>query len=233
VSVAFSAVVLLLIFLPGFILRRVYLSYPFSRKYSVSSPFDDVPAILIALVLQGVMIIVIGHYWHYEIDYKALGVFLVGAHLDQAQFDAFANIRDHFIAIAEYNLVLWAVAAVLGFMARWLVVKLDLDLRFRVLRFSNDWYYLLTGRQWFLEQGTDFDFVWLDLLVETGGSTILYSGRLHSYFLAPDGGLDSICLADAQKWMAAGALAPISIPGQGFIMKYSETVNLNIVFMKL
>jgi hypothetical protein len=125
------------------------------------------------------------------------------------------------------------VAAVLGFMARWLVVKLDLDLRFRVLRFSNDWYYLLTGRQWFLEQGTDFDFVWLDLLVETGGSTILYSGRLHSYFLAPDGGLDSICLADAQKWMAAGALAPISIPGQGFIMKYSETVNLNIVFMKL
>ena len=33
--------------------------------------------------------------------------------------------------------------------------------------------------------------------------------------------------------MTAGALAPITIPGQGFIIKYSETANLNIVFMKL
>ncbi len=51
-SVAFSAVALFLIFVPGFLLRRVYLSYPFSRRYAVSSRFDEIAAIVLAIILQ-------------------------------------------------------------------------------------------------------------------------------------------------------------------------------------
>ncbi len=114
-----------------------------------------------------------------------------------------------------------------------MVLKLEFDRRFAFLRFSNDWYYLLTGREWGLKRGADFDLVWLDALVEGGAGAVIYSGRLHSFYLARDGGLESLCITEAQKWMIPGAFAPLTIPGQGFVIKYSEVLNLNIVFYQL
>jgi hypothetical protein len=232
-SIVFSAVVLFLIFLPGFILRRVYLSYPFSRRYSVSSPFDDTLAIVLAVILHAAMCGAVVALTRYRIDFSLLAALIVGTHSDDLQTAAFLNLQSHLSAIAVYNLALWAIAAFLGGGIRRLVIKFELDLRFLFLRFSNDWYYLLTGREWGLKQGSDFDLVWLDALVEAAGQAIIYSGRLRSFFLARDGGLDSICISEAQKWTSPGALAPIPIPGQGFIIKYSDTLNLNIVFYRL
>lgn len=239
-SVAFSAVVLYIIFVPGFIFRRAYLSIPFSRKYAVSSPFDDIAAIILAIILQAAMCGMAQRLSPYRIDFAVLGELIVGTKSDLVQSSAFSNIQEHLGTIAAYNFSLWAVAGLLGCGFRLIVLNLRLDTLplFRFLRFSNIWYYFFTGRQWALREGEDFDLVWLDALAQVGQSTTLYSGRLHSYFLAPDGGLDSICLSDAQRWPphnpgASTGTTPVLIPGQGFVIKYSQILNLNITFYRI
>jgi hypothetical protein len=232
-SVAFSAVLIFLIFVPGFILRRVYLSYPFSRKYAISSPFDDIAAIVLAIVLQAAMCGLVTLVSSYRVDLPLLGALIIGTHSDALQSFALRDVQNHLGAITAYNLSLWAIAGAAGFLARGVVLKFELDRKFTFLRFNNDWYYLLMGREWGLKEGADFDLVWIDALVKAGTSQVIYSGTLHSFFLAKDGGLDSICITDAQKWMTPGAFAPITIPGQGFVIKYSEVLNVNVVFYQL
>jgi hypothetical protein len=233
-NLAFSAVLLFVLSLPGVIARRVYLSYPFAKKYSISSINDEVAWSLIpALVLQYLMLKIVGWKFSYTVDYQVLGSLIAGGGNGVATEIAFENIRAHFDQIALYNGSLWIVAASVGFLARRFVILSKLDLRWEFLHFSNEWYYFLTGREWGLRLGVDFDIVSIDALVHDGSRTIIYSGAFDSYKLAPEGKLDYVCLQKAQRWMGPKASAPVDIPGKGLVIKYEDTVNLNLSFIKL
>ncbi len=110
---------------------------------------------------------------------------------------------------------------------------MNLDSRWQVLRFNNDWFYLLTGRQWGLRKGVDFDVIWIDAFVKGAPNAILYSGVLDYYFFSRDGGMDSISLSYAKRWTEPGGDQTIAIPGQSLILKYSEILNLNLAFIRL
>jgi hypothetical protein len=205
VSFAFAAVVLFLLFAPGIVFRRAYLSYPLSRRYAASSASDEVAyAAVPAVVLQFLMVELIQHW-----------------------------SCDQLAPIASFNFALWCVAAVSGYCARVLVFAVGLDTRWQVFRFNNDWYYLLTGRQWRLREGRDFDVIWIDALVKSSPTPVLYSGILDYYFLSRDGGMDSVCLSHARRWVEPHPRRPVPIPGQSVVLKYLELLNLNISFYRL
>lgn len=232
-SLALSAVLLLGLFLPGVIARRSYLSYPFSKKYSISTITDEVAlSVIPALLLQFLMVEIVAGFTCYRVDLQQLGALVTGGS-DATTAIAFQNLQRYLAPIALYNIVIWLAAASIGHSLRRLVIGLRLDLRYDFLRFSNEWYYFLTGRQWNLRVNSDFDVVWIDALVNIPSGTVIYSGVFDSYKLTYDGSLDYVCLTQARRWMGTGALAPVKIAGKALVVKYENTLNLNLAFIKL
>jgi hypothetical protein len=232
-SLALSAVLLLVLFLPGVIARRSYLSYPFSKKYSVSSMTDEVAlSVIPALILQFLMLEIVESTTSYRVDFQQLSAILTGGS-EVATAIAFQDLKMYVAPIAAYNIAIWSSAATIGLGLRWLVNRFELDLRFNLLRFSNEWYYFLTGRQWRLKLNLDFDVVWVEALVNTTSGMALYSGIFDSYKLAQNGSLDYICLSEARRRMSLDAGTPVMIAGKGLVMKYETILNVNLLFIKL
>lgn len=247
-SLAFSAVLIFLIFAPGAILRRSYLSGRFSKKFIYSTPVDElVWAIVPGALLHLAMIYGLHTFTAYRIDFTTLGFLLVGARDDAHVARAFAALNRDLWLITRYNLFLWFVAALLGHGFRLLVWLLHLDKRFETLRFNNEWYYLLTGelikgRHSILRLEADrIDYVWIDVLVETHAGSILYSGILVDFYLSRTGGLESLYLTQtARRRLASAQEAPspkpqkyYEIPGDLFVIKYAQVANLNITYVTL
>jgi len=230
-DLAFAAVLIYLIILPGVIARRTYLFGPYSRKYSALAPADEIVASVIpALLLQTAMAYVV-RLMGFQLDFGALGALLVDEHSEALVSRAFADVNLDLWKIAAYNVVLWLAAGFLGDKARKFVVAFELDLHFPILRFSNDWYYLLTGREWGLVPGRDYNLVWADVLVGKPAETgIIYSGRLDNFYRSRDGKLESISLKYARKWTSPQAAHPVLIPGAALIIKYEEILNFNLSF---
>lgn len=230
-NVALSASVLLILSLPGIIARRAYLSFPFAKRYAVTSIADEIAlSVIPALLLQLGMMGVVECLTPYRVNLVILGNLFTGS--AQATAAAFANIERRLIPIAIYNLILWSLAVSFAWVLRSAVVKYRLDLRFRPLRFTNEWYYFLTGREWDRSPG-DIDLVMVDAFAVVGNETFIYSGRLDSYKLGRDGNLDYICLTSTRRWAGPNAFAPVAIPGEALVLRYETIANLNISFVKL
>jgi hypothetical protein len=147
---------------------------------------------------------------------------------------AFAEVHRDLGCIVTYHALLWPGSYIFGVLIRQIAMARGWDRQVGALRFGNNWYYILTGREWNLEVGEDFDYVWLDALVVSGSETTIYSGVLSNFYFSADGNtVESVCLSKAQKWATPNALAPTIIPGNYLIIKYGEIRNLNISFYKL
>jgi len=239
-SLALAAIVLLWVATPGIIARRAYLSFPFAKRYSASSVSDEVIwAVLPAVALHSIALSVV-QSWDlgYRASFGDLGLLLMGPKTDLETAALFSRVGTNLWPMVVYQAAVCALGAASGWLARGTVVRAAWDRSRPNLRFSNEWFYLLTGRHWGYVQGTDFDFVWLDALVGKGADTMIYSGLFEHYVLSRDGGLEFLCLREVTrielKPAAAGApaAAPTLIPGEAFILKYSEVVNLNLTFYK-
>ena len=242
-SLAFSAFVLFILVAPGVLLRRTYLSQPFAKRFSATSATDEIVwAIVPALLLHAFALGCIRQLG-YAVDFAALGHLLVGAKEDAALEAAFRSLDGHLRDIVVYNVLLWALAAGIGYGLRSIVISWRLDQRFQPFRFSNEWYYLLTGRG--LTNEEDFDVVWVDALIGSGEASVIYSGALVGYYLSRDGGLESLWLTRVSKWVVAKAddtkpsehpvarkqtHVEIEIPGEVFVVKYADVKNLNITY---
>jgi hypothetical protein len=235
-SLAFSAVLIFLIFAPGAILRRSYFSGRFSIKFVSSSPLDEIVwAIIPGTFLHLIMIYFIQNFSSQQLDFATLGFLLVGTNDDANTARAFQALGSDIWLITKYNLTLWAVAAIMGHLSRLVVRRYRLDLKFNLLRFNNEWYYLLSGETIKTKPG-EVNYVWIDALVETVGGSVLYSGFLVNFNLSRDGGLESIYLTEVTRRDLKSDLMDEAkqkqkyhaIPGDIFVVKYTQVVNLNI-----
>ena len=102
----------------------------------------------------------------------------------------------------------------LGNVLRQTVVRTEWDLKYSWLRFSSEWYYLLTGRQWGWKAGKDFDLIFADVMVSFAPQSVIYSGILRSIHFARDGGVESLVLNQAEKWSHPGELIRPANPGR-------------------
>lgn len=187
-NLAFTTIALFLIFAPGILFRYSYYSYPLSKKYSKSSLVDEIAlAIIPGLLIQIIGYFLVKYFTSYEIDISQLGKLLLGTKTDDQTKSVFDSIQANLKEIFYYNLLLNILSFKLGDWLKRGTKVLRLDKKVAAFRFSNEWYYIMSGEILdfpFIEgDSTNIDFVVADILVTDGKETIIYSGVLVEYYL--------------------------------------------------
>jgi len=246
-SIAFPAFLIFLIVLPGIILRYAYL-----RGRSISNPFvissftDEIAyGVFGAAILHTIWC---ASFWHlgHPVDYKSVLVLLIGSYGEHQEYlkTAMSSMVSQVGWIAAYFLSLYVASGAIGLLAHELVRHFKLDHRFQLLRFRNEWYYLLSGEYAELpEQGSTAaqpDLVYLSTVVAQGSQTYLYRGYIADYYFDRSGNLDRVVLRDAMRRLLTedrpsgtehaidGDERFYSIVGDRFVLKYSEMQTINI-----
>lgn len=228
---ALAAVVLFLVVTPGIVLRRAYLSAPFSKRSASTTLTDELlGATIPAVFLHLLAIAAINASLGTTPNLRAVAALLSN---DKQQETAYALgeilLEDRWRLLA-YWVALLAVATACGAGARRIVLRTRADVRYRWLRYSNEWFYLTTGRG----ETSAPALILVDALVAQGSLLAIYSGRLDQHFLSRDGGLDSLVLREPfvrQMVKADGTVEETQeIPGQYLVLKYSTIVNLNFSY---
>ncbi len=217
-NVVLSALIIILLLYPGIFFRAVYfrgnrLDGTYKIKYNVlRQPIWEqviasiVPAFLIHIVCTQAIDRVC--LFPNSVDYGFIYDCLLGRPINAIN-DAgnpvgrqvpLSNYLGGFFLYLISSLVLALISASV---ARDVVFRNKLDSRIPLLRFSNEWFYWLTGRV--LETNPDTanrttDFISVHVLAETKENTIIYDGVLYDFTLSEThNGLDRIVLSFASK----------------------------------
>jgi len=258
-NVALPALVVFLALLPGFIARsRIKRAERLSLDYS---PFGQVAteAMVWAIVLHVLWLALVGTWGALDdflgaappagrppLDAGVL-LHLLAAHAP-TQSDALDVVAQHAGRIGAYLASLIVFSYLGPTLLRQAVTRWRLDrrgARFSPwLRFSQaPWYYLLSGAD-FAEEDVP-DFIAISALVDVAGQPWLYKGILDDYDIQPDGQLDRLILGQvirrplsADKGSSAEAERPgwgrfYPVDGDCFVLRYAETITLNIEYIKL
>lgn len=248
---AFSAFLILLLVLPGVIFRFAYL-----RGTTVNNPFvitsltDEIASGVIAAGVLHALWCLVADGVHHPVDFKTALTLLVGTEEDHpAQLSAaIAASSRSMPLIAEYFLSLYVAAAAFGLLVHWAVRKTRLDHTVPLLRYHNEWYYILSGEyQQFSELRAQPwssrrkpDVVYLSTVIPQGDEPYLYRGYIVDYSFDKEGLLDRVVLCDAKRRSLKNDREPIdphkvegddryyAIVGDLLILKYSEMQTMNI-----
>lgn len=274
----FGALLLIIILLPGVVLRASYLSTSYGKRTFKLSVADELILSLIpTLLLQGIFYAVT-NYFIINVDEQRLFYLFTNSDKVFAQPLPDWNI----LLFLAYTLVTCTAAALLGVWARKWVQRKKLFIKYPILRFYNDWHYIFRGI--ILDfPGHEGDAgsvnnVWVDVITINKDDAYIYSGFLKEYYLTKDDGLDRIYLSnvrrrklvqDAETGIAgmppgagiedlSSALGNVEVdydavlqkggdvdqiaafvddryyfmPGDYFVIPYSEIKNINVTYYK-
>lgn len=160
-NIAFSAVLIFALLLPGLIFLSAYrngIRSWISPDGGDSLARDIAGALIVAIVLHSTWIGLASQIG-YTIDFQSVLVFLTGYSEEKAGLFAKAiqSAANSSKQLAIYFLTLYCGAAALGFLLHSLVLRFRLDGRIPLLRHRNQWSHLLSGRlSWFGELEQDF-----------------------------------------------------------------------------
>lgn len=127
---------------------------------------------------------------------------------------------------------------------RW-IARNHLDLKHSWLRLKPQWHYVLSGEEYRFRYGIRGKITVLaDILVELNKEAVLYSGVVTKYwFEEKTGRLDAVFLEGVERLSplpAVGLTSPlaaqvgaVSIPGDTFLLKFSDVKNINLHYVTL
>ncbi|MBO0930464.1 hypothetical protein [Fibrella aquatilis] len=225
-NIAFGAVVIVALLYPGVLFRVLYVrgfdvkgifgasatvplgkgQIQFNRNVSKSkfrifgqAIWEQVIASLLpAFFVHLLTIQLVSGFGHWRVsvpDYGLVYRILVADRLDAAAIEQVTDSLPRFIG---YFLALLVVASSIGAVCRTVVKRYYIDLFIKLLRFSSDWDYLLSGRILGKAEKT-LDVIWIHVLSETKEQSIIYDGFLWDYELSDNNGLDRIILFNVSK----------------------------------
>lgn len=247
-NVALPALIVFLLVLPGFIFRdrfkrteRTVLDYaPFGRVVA--------EAVLWAAALHAAWL---ACAWLFRAQFFRLDILLGLLSANPvAQSHAIETLVRQADWVAEYFSSLLIASLLVPIGMRWLITRFRLD-RFGhwlapVVRFNDaPWYYLLTGADFAAEKLPDL--IKISAIVDVAGEPYLYQGFLDDFYFNPGGELDRLVLEEASRRpldrdkTAAGNSEQAAtvddrfypIDGDYFVLRYSEAITLNVVYIKL
>jgi hypothetical protein len=235
---AFVTVLLLLVTLPGITFRRSYYASRFSLNYISTNLINElVWAIIPAIFLHALAIMFIHSYTTYRIDLESFGYLVVGGNEKDEIRKAFGIVGSNIGNIFLYFSITTITAFFLGTAFRLIVRNFGLDIYIKVLRFPNRWHYLFTGEYLDFERGWKYhkqiDFIIVDILMQVGNESIIYSGILEEYYLSKtSGGLDSIMIKyPSRKGITSSETTEYrEIPGNYLSIPYDKILNINIQY---
>lgn len=233
-NIALSAVIIFILLIPP---TAFYLSYSFGSFSKAGPKFSFLDGVLasaiVSLFVHAIAIWIIGLEIRFDILLKLLGGELKDLE-QKISNDVFAKALKDF---AFYNFIVLLVFIVSGRIARWIVIKNNLNNgQNELLRLNNRWWYLFNGYQ---SEISHFDLLSIDAVVDTKDSTIIYFGFLVN-FVCNGEDLDRIYLRDAIRREfnsndkgKSDAPVSVSIPGETLCIPYRNIINLNLRFLEL
>lgn len=156
--------------------------------------------------------------------------------------------------IVAYFFMLSVIAIGMGYVARWAVWEGRLDVKFRTLRYNNDWLYYFTGRDmnpgpWLLELGHAIQMAcgWrhpdervatiVDVLVEVENVSRIYRGQFYDFSTDSAGNPVSVSLLATRTLLYKDwEVTPppwSNIPGDVFAIRYDQVKNINVSYLRL
>jgi hypothetical protein len=251
-TVGFVTLFLLLV-LPGIIFRRFYYLGEFSKQVSISEPILNtiayalIPGVLIQLSLAWLYLILIDSGSEVALSPFYNTVFSGNISTSVSRLLLRDLLSNSFLL---YLCAVYSISATLGISLYLLVRNLKLDLKFKILRFKNQWAYIFSGESYRFPKWRKFDmstrdelaefkkkflFPSLDVLVKVSESeNILYSGILKDYdVLSKDlSQLRRVYLVDAKRYKRTDDDMKLKdIPGDFLIIDGKDIINLNVQYI--
>lgn len=246
-NLAFQALAIFALALPGIILKNSYRNGFFWDRPRQQSPIAEEVAysLLLACALHSVYAPIVNRYW--PIDLNAVVILLLGQYGKDGEHLAgtVAALTIYPGRIFGYFVVLYAASGALGLAAHGVVRRLRLDLKSRFFRFNHQWHYLLHGEiANFPESNVEvrsFDFISIACVVDTDAGSFLYVGVLDAFYFNKGGELDLLVLTgamrrpiDTSKEDASGAKPDyFFIDAEYLYLKYSDVKNVSIRYVAL
>ncbi|MEO9965886.1 MAG: hypothetical protein ABJF11_08865 [Reichenbachiella sp.] len=241
----------LMLVLPGMIFRRMFFWGEFSKQLSVGEPivrtitYATIPSIIIQFICISI--------YDQLIEPIDLGEIIdlqkkLGNQTILFKNDNSLPIKDMvFGNFIWYSTGVYLTAAFSGIFLYLIVRKLKLDIKFKLLRFKNQWAYIFSGEILsfgkFTRAHTKSNenkkeklkhiFPYLDVLVKKNDSeTTLYSGFLKDYELSEKSiqDIDKIYLADTKRYIDS-IPEPKPIPGEFLIIPGNQIQNINVHYI--
>lgn len=262
-NIAFPALLLFLLVLPGIALRYTYFKglWRWNSPISIQSISDEIAYSLVwAIMLHLVWCSIVSFLGFGKPDLKSVLILLTGGGAGRSEGlqSAIAATVESPYRVVGYFLSLLIFSGLLGLLAHIAVRSLRLDRTKKALRFKNEWHYLLSGEvlefsefQPFENQGR-IDGVYLSAIVKQGKDDILYRGIVADWLLDSKGDLDRILLRSTHRRKLENDREPgqtrnkedlgykddpryYDIEGHFFVIRYQEltTVNIEYVFVEV
>lgn len=142
---AVSAVFLLVLLLPGFILQSAYSKgfWRWNSPTSTRSLTEQIPAAVVLAsglhVVWATLSAALGH----SVNLEAVTMLLLGSYgRDAVHFDpAIRAFTTNPYKVFFYFITLYSTSALLGYFSHWVVRERGWDKSTRVLRFNNQWFF--------------------------------------------------------------------------------------------
>lgn len=255
-NIAFPALFILLLVLPGIILRYTYARGPWRWESPTSIPnLSDEIAYSVALAVGlHVFWLVLADALGHPADLRSVMSLLTGSYGRNAEYfeRSIRSVSDHYVRVGLYFISLYIASAAIGLTLHSAVRRFGLDRRTRILRFRNEWYYLLSGE--IMEFGESpepapaIDGVYLSAIVDHSDGSFLYRGIVRDFTFGRDGQLEKIILTLAHRRKLESdreRLTPpitsssppderyYAIEGDFFVLRYSETKTINLDYFAL
>lgn len=240
-------VLFILVIIPGFFIRKLYYYGEFSRQFGSQWPLVK---IIFYLLITGTVNIILSIYlYHNLIQAMDLDV-VINTYKDLQNSDK--RISDNYDVLQHAHAhvmpfigVLYTSALLLGVLSGRIIRITGLDLRFKLLRYKNTWFYLFNGYHYRmknydtereqLSKEQKFQFSQADILIGSSPSDILYSGIVVDYELRDDNcqELKTVVLKHAKRYVFDGNEQKIqkSIPGNLFVLDCSQIKNINLTYI--
>ena len=267
-NIAFGALILLLLLIPGLFFRVAYLNVRYSGKTFKSTIIDEtLLALAPAFIIQIGGFLFVEYVLHRSVSLQTIYQLIISS----ASFKDFEILRRSLGWFLLYSVVLWVVSWMLGYAVRTLIKAFGLDYKYPIFRFQNSWYPILKGTlvnfPGYRHLQANIQLVWIDVIVETKEGSYIYSGVIDDFFLTKEEGLDRIYLKNVRRRRLtnepndlpetpAVEATPVTdlgeideleiasemddldkryyyMPGDFFIIPYSQIKNMNIRYYSL
>lgn len=217
-NIAFGTLVIIVLLSPGFVCRYAFLKGPYSRKNFKPSISNDVFWSVIPAVFIQLTAFIFLKFVGANPSLKDIYLLIIGA--ENIDFEAIESGITPFLI---YSVIILSLSYLPGSLARWTVIRFNLDLKYNILKVNNEWYYLFSSKL----TNEEVDFIQLDILVNSDKGTMLYSGILDDYFLNKEGGIDRLYLIKVHRDRK------YEMPGDYFIIFGKEILNINLTYFRL
>jgi len=255
VSIGIYALIFIffLLIIPGFLARRAYYNGEFSKEINWSrNTFSNfLSSLLVGIITVSVFVLIYNLISTSKISFDGilnlLDTYFIGDQYPRVisikkRFDGFTEVfGSKYLPFIGFS---YFFSLIIGFLFNRIVMTFDLDIKFKLLRFSNNWHYLTSGRILRLEKvdlpseykkykvkNTFFDI----LVAENGDKTTLYSGLHADYEVSSVdvNKLEKIHLLQAARYKKneEGMIERKEIPGNLFTIMGDRILNINTTYI--